>query len=181
MILPQLGHAGAADCAARASRGQASMTFTSCRAWGARRRLKRTVCPQGDRHGAEACRRLRGIRQFLQRARALPAPGGKKTWLRRACRCVLHAKSADPGGRRFVRRKPDCSAIPSLWGVRAMRMRPRPGGSIRLPLHADNRFKYGVHSGDALGVGLEAALGGDHLHKLAAHVHVGLFYIVGVG
>lgn len=49
-----------------------------------------------------------------------------------------------------------------------------------LALHGDHFAEHGVGGGDDLGVGLEAALGGDHAHELRGHVHVGQFQGVAV-
>ena len=86
-------------------------------------------------------------------------------------------KSADPNGRRPARRKRIlCEDSWRNWRNGRGARSARPARGLRgLTLHVDDGFQHGVSGGDALGVGLEAALGGDHLHELGGHVHVGLF------
>ncbi len=48
---------------------------------------------------------------------------------------------------------------------------------LLLPLHIDDGFQHLVTYGDNLGVGLEAALGDDHVSELVGDVYVRLLLL----
>lgn len=97
---------------------------------------------------------------------------------RGACRL----EKANPASGRICIKRPPSGGLLRIVGRGEKFLRWRARASRRLlSLHADYGFQHGVNCGNALGVGLESALGGDHVHELAAHVHIGSFYVIGAG
>ena len=52
------------------------------------------------------------------------------------------------------------------------RNRPLFFVSLVLPLHLNQRLQHLIGHGDDLGIGLEPALGDDHIRELIGHIHI---------